>query len=84
MDLTDWRSRIDTLDRELIDLLNERMKYCLEIGEIKRREELEIQDQEREKQVLEALTAYNGGPMTDEAIVEIFTRVIAEARFLES
>ena len=84
MDLADWRRRIDTLDRELIDLLNERMKYCLEIGEIKRREGLEVQDQEREKQVLEVLTAYNGGPMTDEAIVEIFTRIIAEARFLES
>ena len=84
MDLADWRSHIDTVDKQLIDLLNERMKYCLEIGEIKRREGRQVQDERREREVLAKLEEYNTGPMSNEAINEIFTRVIAEARNLES
>jgi chorismate mutase len=84
MDLADWRSHIDTVDKQLIDLLNERMKYCLEIGEIKRLEGRQVQDEDRERAVLATLTQYNKGPMSNEAIVDIFTRIIAEARNLES
>ena len=36
MDLSDWRERIDGIDRQMIDLLNERMQCAHEIGQIKK------------------------------------------------
>jgi len=83
MDLSDWRARIDTIDQILVDLLNRRMQYALEISDIKRAHGRQIEDSEREKTILEGLSAYNKGPLSNQAIVDIFTRIIAEARTLE-
>ena len=84
MDLEDWRARIDGVDRRLVDLLNERMEYCIEIGKIKRGEGRQVQDEKREREVVERLSAYNAGPVGDDAIAAIFARIMAEARTLES
>ena len=35
MTLSDWRRRIDEIDRKLVELLNERSGCALEIGKIK-------------------------------------------------
>ena len=83
MDLSDWRARIDTVDQVLVDLLNRRMRYALEIGKIKRDQGHQIYDPEREKAVLDGLKAYNQGPIGDKAIDDIFARIIAAARDLE-
>ena len=84
MDLSDWRSRIDALDRQVVDLLNERMRCALEIGQIKRVGGQPIRVPAREKALLEGLKEYNEGPMSAEAIDDIFNRVMAEARSLEA
>ena len=47
------RRRIDEIDNELLRLLEERMRVCREIGELKRRMGLELVDAERERKVLE-------------------------------
>lgn len=83
MDLSDWRARIDTVDQVLVDLLNKRMQYALEIGKIKRVHGQQVRDIEREKTIMEGLKAYNKGPLGDEAIVDIFARIMQEARNLE-
>jgi chorismate mutase len=83
MDLSDWRARIDTVDQLLVDLLNRRMRYALAIGEIKRDQGQPIFDPKREKEVIDALTEYNDGPISAAAIEEIFARVMKEARQLE-
>ena len=83
MDLSDWRVRIDIVDQILVDLLNRRMLYVLEIGQIKRANGRQVLDTEREKRVLEGLIAYNKGPLSNEAIVDLFTRIMQEARNLE-
>ena len=83
MDLSHWRVRIDTVDQMLVDLLNKRLQYALEIGKIKRAGGQQVRDTERERVVLDGLRAYNRGPLSDEAIVEIFGRIMEEARKLE-
>ena len=83
VDLSDWRTRIDIIDEMLIDLLNRRMQYAVEAGRIKRANGQQIQDSEREKAIIDSLRAYNQGPLSNEAIVDIFTRIIEEARHLE-
>ena len=83
-ELGDWRARIDVVDQLLIDLINRRLGYALEIGEIKRRYGLPVRDAAREEALLGVLTRYNNGPLGDEALREVFARIIQEARDLEA
>ena len=83
MDLSEWRARIDGVDEELVDLINRRLEYALEIGRIKRAEGLEVRDPQRERDLLQRLREYNQGPLGDSALVDVFTRIITEARDLE-
>ncbi len=83
MDLSEWRQRIDTLDKELLQRLNERMRCALEIGNIKKQHHQPIRDLDREEALLQKLRNYNEGPMRDETIEALFRLVIAEAIYLE-
>ncbi len=77
MDLSDWRERIDGIDQQLIDLLNERIQCAQEIGRIKKAAGKPIRDAERERIVLAKIKAYNQGPMKDEAL-EMLYRLLIE------
>lgn len=84
MDLSQWRARIDTVDQILVDLLNRRMSYALEIGKLKSAHSQPVRDPKREQAVLDAIKTYNDGPISDQALEKIFIRVMAEARSLEA
>ena len=83
MDIGDWRARIDAVDQALVDLVNRRLGYAIEIGRIKRAAGQQVRDMAREREVIESLKRHNKGPLSDEALEELFTRIIAEARILE-
>jgi len=42
MDISDWRKKVDELDRKLAALLNERATAAIEIGRLKRNTKLPI------------------------------------------
>ena len=81
MDL--WRARIDTIDQVLVDLINRRLEFAIEIGRIKRDSGKQVRDVAREREVIERLQRHNNGPMSDAAIADLFARIISEARILE-
>lgn len=83
MTLSDWRRRIDEIDRKLVELLNERSHCALEIGKIKKAEHLPLYQPEREREVLENAERANPGPLSDAAIRRLFERIIDEARSAE-
>ena len=83
MTLSDWRRRIDELDRKLVELLNERSQCALEIGKLKQAANLPLYQPEREKEVLENAERNNHGPLTDAAIRRLFERIIDENRAAE-
>ncbi len=83
MDLSEWRARIDAVDQQLVDLLNQRLQYVLEIGKLKRQHGRPVQDLARERAILERLSAYNQGPLSTQAIEDLFNRIMQEARKLE-
>jgi chorismate mutase len=83
MSLSDWRLRIDDLDRKLVELLNERSRCALEIGKLKQAANLPLYQPDREKEVLENAERNNKGPLTDAAIRRLFERIIDEARAAE-
>jgi chorismate mutase len=83
MTLSDWRRRIDEIDRKLVELLNERSRCALEIGKIKQAENLPLYQPDREREVLENAERANPGPLSDAAVRRLFERIIDEARSAE-
>ena len=79
MDLSDWRGRIDGIDRQMIDLLNERMQCAHEVGQIKKAAGKPIRDPERERDVITKIKTYNQGlqgPVKDEALEKLYWLLI--------
>lgn len=82
-DIDDWRARIDEVDDRIVGLINERLGYAIEIGELKRASGRQIRDRARERALIERLQSLNQGPLSEEAIADVFARIMAEARILE-
>jgi chorismate mutase len=83
MNLSDWRSRIDEIDKKLVELLNERSHCALEIGKLKQAANIPLYQPDRENEVLSNAERANPGPLTDAAIRRLFERIIDEARAAE-
>lgn len=82
-DLDGWRRRIDEINAELVALLNARASCAVEIGKLKRKNNLPIFDPQRENHILEKVSAVSKGPLSDEALVRIFKTIMEENRALE-
>ncbi len=83
MNLDDWRSRINDLDNQLLDLLNQRAEAALEIGDLKRRTDLAPFVPEREAEILDRLVELNAGPLPTDAVRAIWREVMSASRALE-
>lgn len=55
MDLSEARQTIDTLDRQLTSLLEQRMEAVAEVAAYKKEHHMEIYDPRREQQVLDKI-----------------------------
>jgi chorismate mutase len=83
MNLSDWRRRIDEIDKKLVQLLNERSQCALEVGKLKQAAKIPLYQPDRENEVLENTERNNPGPLTNAAIRRLFERIIDEARAAE-
>lgn len=83
MNLEELRERIDSIDNQLLDLLNERMKVVKEVGDLKRATKTVIYRPEREKQILDRLEKLNKGLLSPSAIEAIYLEIFAVSRNLE-
>ncbi len=79
------RTRIDQLDRQLLDLFNERARLAQEVGETKRAAgEQTLFRPEREAQVLARRQAENPGPLPNAAIAQLFRELMSACMALEA
>lgn len=83
MDLDKLREKIDQIDKEVLALLNERVRTAAEIGQVKRSQGAPIYVASREEQVLSKLSELNQGPLRDEAIRAIYREIMSAAIALE-
>jgi chorismate mutase-like protein len=83
MSIEDWRRKIDEIDKQLVELFNERSKCAIEIGKIKHAESLRVYDPEREREILRHIKEANHGPLDNESMQRLFERVIDECRRIE-
>jgi chorismate mutase / prephenate dehydratase len=80
-ELKQLRDKIDTIDTELLNLVNQRARLAQEVGKIKKSGI--IYRPEREAQILTRLQAQNPGPIANENIAQLFTEVMSQCRALE-
>jgi chorismate mutase len=77
------RRNIDAVDEVLVKLFNQRAKWALEIGRVKKRAGLPIYQPQREAAVVAHVVGANRGPLDSGAVQRLFERVIDESRHLE-
>jgi chorismate mutase-like protein len=82
-DLARCRERIDDIDVQLVDLLNQRTTIVEEIGRIKQHLTLGIYEPKREEQVFENIRNNNHGPLPSDSLQRIFERIIDEMRTVQ-
>lgn len=83
MNLQEHRQAIDALDAKIVQLLNERTRHVLEIGEIKKRQGQEIYAPHRERAVLQKVGKLNPGPITQDSLKAIYREIMSSALSLE-
>ncbi len=81
--LNELRKEIDKVDEKIIKLINERYKYVIEIGHLKKKTAHEIYVPEREKSLIDRLDKINKGPMTPQALRAIYREIMSGAISLE-
>jgi chorismate mutase/prephenate dehydratase len=82
-ELASLRAAIDRVDRELLDRLNERARLVQQVGALKGRSGLPVYSAARERDVIAALVAANGGPFPAASIGPVFREIISGTRSLE-
>jgi chorismate mutase/prephenate dehydratase len=82
-DLGEWRKKIDTLDAELVKLLNQRAEAARRIGAAKREKGESIFVPHREQEVLSRIAGMNVGPMPDTALRAIWREIMSASFALE-
>jgi chorismate mutase len=83
MEISDWRSKIDDLDRHLVELLNQRAECAREIGRLKRGTNQPVYEPEREKMIYENIHRANAGPLNDRDLTTIYERLIDVMRKIQ-
>ena len=83
MDISDWRKKIDDLDRQLVDLISQRAQAAHAIGKLKRTAGMPIYEPDREKKVFENATKVNPGPLTDRDLLRIYERIMDVMRQIQ-
>jgi len=82
-ELDTHRINIDTIDKEILELLNKRAKEAMSIGEIKKAEGAPLYVPSREKKIFERLTNINSGPFPNDALKAVFREIISASLSLE-
>jgi chorismate mutase / prephenate dehydratase len=84
-DLENIRSRIDTIDEQLLALISERAALATDVAKLKRSESSDavFYRPEREAQVLRNIIAKNKGPVADEEMGRLFRELMSACLALE-
>jgi len=80
IDLAKSREHIDRIDKQIVDLFEERMKVAGDVAEYKRNTGKKVFDPEREAQKLEALGALASTEFNERAIQELFSQIMSISR----
>ena len=83
MDLQELRKKIDGIDSKIVELINERYKYVLDVGKWKNQRSSAVYVPEREKSLLERLCGLNQGPMMEKTLRAVYHEIMSGGLVLE-
>ena len=83
MDIAHLRKEIDLLDSKIVELLNQRAKIVIKIGEIKKQNRAQVYAPSREQEVYSRITSQNKGPLTNDCLAAIYRELMAGSLILE-
>jgi chorismate mutase len=84
MNIAELRVRIDDLDRQLVELLNERARAAQSIGRLKRNTSMPIYEPDRERTVFQNIARHNRGPLREQDLQVIYQALMAVMREIQS
>ena len=83
--LAELRVQIDALDSQLLDLLNQRARLSLAVGQAKiQAGNARVHDPAREAQLLASLAERNSGPLRPEHLCSIWREIMTASRDLQT
>lgn len=82
-ELDKHRQNIDDIDKKILELLNNRAKEAIAVGEIKKAAGQPLYVPSREKKVFERLTGMNVGPFPNDALRSVYREIISASLSLE-
>ncbi len=77
------REKIDAIDAQILDLLNQRARVAEAVGHVKAETNAPVFRPEREAQVLRSVAECNPGPLASSDLQTIFREVMSACRALE-
>lgn len=83
MSLEDLRKRIDAIDEQLVELINQRAQIVVEVGKLKQADSTPVYVPHREKAVLDKIAQLNKGPLPDKTLQAIWRELMSGSFFLE-
>ena len=84
MDIDELRKRIDDIDAQLVELLNERARCAVDVGKVKRQAGQDsVYSPEREREIFEHVMQANQGPLSDHALMAIWKEMMSGSLSLE-
>src|SRR3990172_887337 len=81
--IQELRKKIDEIDDKLVDMLNERARYVIEVGDIKKAEMLDFHSPSREQEILQRLTTRNKGPFPQATLRAVYREILSSSLSLE-
>ena len=78
--ILELRQQIDDLDEEIIQLLKKRMGISKEVGDLKEKLDIPVEDKNRENEIIDRLTRQAGSHLSEEQLIRIFTAVFKSSK----
>ena len=78
--ILELRRQIDNLDEEIIQLLKTRMGISREVGKLKEKLDIPVEDTNRENEIIERLTHQAGQNLSEQQLIRIFTAVFKSSK----
>lgn len=83
MDLQQCREEIDKIDKQMVELFEQRMVIAKNVAEYKRSTGKEVLDLAREQQKIEAVMALTNNEFNRHGVAELFTHIMSMSRKLQ-
>lgn len=83
MDIEDWRRKIDELDTQLVQLINQRAECAKAIGRLKRNSKAPIYEPDRERVIFANVQRVNQGPLSFMQLRQVYERLIDVMREIQ-